>query len=425
MLKSFSKKNVSSVVNDGLCTSCGICAGACQKNCITFYYGETKNIPQINEKACVNCGLCYDICPGKGLQLNRLSNVFWGEERNVQTNLYTGHYLQAYVGHSTNDDIRIHGATGGMVSQFLIWLLKKNEIEGAVVVRYRHDNPFETEAFIATTEKEIWESRSSKYVVLSMDKVANKIATGKYNKLVVVGVPCQIQGWRMLANKNPNVRNAIKGFISIYCSINKIKSSIKYYPWRYRIKDKDVSRFTFRDDGCMGYMKFIDKNGQTMKKIPYLKFWFGTHSFFTNSRCSLCIDQLGELADVSFGDINIEPYSQDEIGTNSLIVRSTYWKNLLIQCKEEGAITLDEIEINTLISSQQYVQTYKKGAGVKANFILRKLIGKKNPVYDYKYPGDVSLKIFAVEFCKALMRLIGKHPKLWWVVKAFDKDKNN
>ena len=414
-------KNVSWVVKNGLCTSCGICAGACTKKCITFNYGSEINTPIVDKNACVECGLCYDVCPGKGIHLNNLSSSLFGQENGIVKDLCIGHYLHCYVGHSNDENIRMHCATGGMVTQFLTWLLKKKYIDGAVVVRYSKDNPFYTEPFIATTEEEIWESRSSKYVVLSMDKISPLLSKMKGSRLVVVGLPCQIQGWRQLAKVNKTVRDVIVGYFSIYCSVNKTKHSLLYYPWKYNVNPKEVGRFTFRDDGCMGYMKFCDKSGNEIKKIPYKDFWLGTHSFFVNSRCLLCVDQLGELADMSFGDIHIEPYSNDKIGTNSIITRSSKWEMLLKECKEEGFVSLEEISADILVKSQKYTNFFKKGAGLKTNMLIRKWMGKSNPVYDYHYDGRIRIKFLISEIVKSFMRLIGHHRSMWFIVRFFDR----
>lgn len=413
--------NVSWVVDNGLCTSCGVCMGACTHNAISFDYGRERNTPNVNVSMCTNCGMCYSVCPGKGLALEGIGRQLFGEEKDIRKELCTGHYLKAYVGHSTNYDIRYHAATGGMVSQFLIYLLKKNIIDGAVVVRYKENEPFEPEPFIATTEEEILLSRSSKYVVLSFDKVADEIShSDKIRRIVVVGLPCHIQGWRLLASKNRRVRESIVGYFAIYCSINKTKLSLEYYPWRYKIDKEKVGRFAFRDDGCMGFMKFTNIQGEEMKKIPYLSFWYGTHSFFANPRCSLCIDQLGELADVSFGDIHIEPYSKDTIGTNSIITRSNYWDNILRCCKDEGFVTLDEISIGTLVKSQGYTKSFKKGDGVRTNIAIRHITNRKSPIYDTVSEGNLKANVILAELVKALQRGIGRHRSMWWLIRLLD-----
>lgn len=414
---------VEKVVSSGLCTSCGVCAGSCQKNCISFNYGKERNTPIIDKNSCVLCGLCYDVCPGKGIELNRLADEEFANEPSVMRDTLSGYYLHAYVGHSNDREVRMHCATGGMVTQFLTWLLEKGEIDGAVVVRLKKEKPLEPEPFIATTKEEIWESRSSKYVVLSHDSVAKEIANGNFRNLVVVGLPCQIQGWRQLAQKNRRVRNAIKGYFAIYCSINKTKFTIPYYLQQYRIDAERIGRFAFRDDGCMGFMKFEDKQGKVLRRIPYKDYWLGTHSFFTNPRCLMCIDQLGELADISFGDIHIKPYSDDIIGTNSIIARSSYWESLLSECMANNIITLDAIPVETIIRSQVYVKSYKKGAGCKAYTKMKRIMGKEIPSYDFTYTGNVSIKNYLIAICQMLMYEIGKRKYLWWVVRLFDKSK--
>ncbi|EHH01587.1 Coenzyme F420 hydrogenase/dehydrogenase, beta subunit C-terminal domain [Paraprevotella clara] len=418
------KKNVSWVVHNGLCTSCGICIGACAKKAISFIYGKERNIPTVNVKLCVNCGVCYKICPGKGCNINSLSKKLFNKENGINKNLYIGHYLKTYVGHSTNEDLRYHAATGGMVTQFLTYLLEKKLIDGAVVVGYSEENPFEAKPFIAKNAEEIHDSKSSKYVVTSMDKVVTEILNTDLKRLAMVGLPCHIQGMRKLAEKNRLIHDKIAVFAAIYCSVNKTRHSLDYYLYRYKVNKNDVGKFSFRDDGCMGFMKFTDKNGNTIKKVPYMSYWFGTHSFFANSRCSLCIDQLGELADISFGDIHIKPYSNDQIGTNSIITRSSYWDKLLQECHKEGYIMLDEISAQTLVSSQTYTISFKKGGGVKTNFMLRKLVGKRNPIYDSTPTARISLKNLVTELSKCIMRKIGSQRILWFIVRALDKNKD-
>ena len=157
-----------------------------------------------------------------------------------------------------------------------------------------------------------------------------------------------------------------------------------------------------------------------MKKIPYISFWYGTHSFFANPRCSLCIDQLGELADISFGDIHIEPYSQDTIGTNSIITRTNHWNNILKCCKDEGFVTLDEIPIGTIVKSQGYTKSFKKGAGVQTNIAIRHIINRKSPAYDTVNKCNLKAKVVVTELVKALQRGIGRRRSMWWLIMLLD-----
>lgn len=415
--------NVSKVVNQGLCTSCGLCACICNKDAIFFDYGKERNIPVVDSSKCIDCGLCYKICPGQGVEIEKISNILFGSSsEQVKKEKYVGHFISTFVGHSTNYNIRYHSATGGMVTQFLISLLRNKDIDGAVVVGWNQNDVFDPKPILATTEEQILNSKSSKYVVVSFDKVAKSIIQSDLQKVVVVGLPCHIQGFRKLSQVNKKFASKIIGYFAIYCSVNKTKHSIDYYNYRYNISPKKVGCFSFRDDGCMGCMKFSDKEGNTIKKVPYQSYWFGTHSFFTNHRCSLCIDQFGELADISFGDIHIDPYKNDTLGTNSIITRSSFWHNKLIEIQMRREISLKQIPVEALISSQQYVIQFKKGAGQKANTQLRWLLGKKNPIYDSIITTKPSLKNYLSEIIKMIMRAIGHHKSLWFIIKALDRN---
>ena len=418
------KPNVGQIVKAGLCTSCGVCKGICAKHSISFDYGNERNEPVVDSQSCINCGLCYEVWPGKGVALNAKGEKLFAEEDKALFNRYCGYYLGSYTGYSANKDIRFHSASGGMVTSFLIFLLEKKIIDGAVVVGFKEDNPFEPEPFIATTKDEILRSRGSKYLVLSYDKIVDKIESFP-GKLVVVGLPCQIQGLRNLSEKNKHVREHVIGFFSIYCSLNKTKHSMNYYLDKYKIKIDEVGYFSFRDDGCLGYMKYVSKNGNVIKKIPYLSFWFGSHSFFQNKRCLLCADHFGELADISFGDINIEPFNEDKIGINSIVSRSTFWDSLLNQCKREGVIVLNNCNIEQVLKSQGYSKRHKKGIGIQAFLNYRKVLGKTNPVYDVEFEGKPTLKSYVGVVVKQIMLWVGSHKLYWPIIKALDRSEKS
>ena len=86
-------------------------------------------------------------------------------------------------------------------------------------------------------------------------------------------------------------------------------------------------------------------------------------------------------------------------------------------------MSLDAIPAEILISSQEYSKKFKKGAGVKTNFLLRKMCGKVNPVYDYQYSGRIGVIDILGEVSKVLMRVIGRHRSLWFIVRLLDTNK--
>ena len=143
-------------------------------------------------------------------------------------------------------------------------------------------------------------------------------------------------------------------------------------------------------------------------------------SFFIPRRCLFCIDHYGELGDVCFGDIHIEPYIQDKVGINSLLVRTNFWKELLEECKEDGAITLDEISVDTLNASQKmaYKKKGRNGAFVK----LMKKCGRAYPLYDVDYLREPSFRDVIDYAQNRFQQFLGQHKSLWWLVNLLKKD---
>lgn len=58
------KSNYVAVVDNGLCTACGICADRCQAGAVTI--GESAKIDN-----CIGCGLCASTCPEEAIKIVR------------------------------------------------------------------------------------------------------------------------------------------------------------------------------------------------------------------------------------------------------------------------------------------------------------------------------------------------------------------
>lgn len=415
-------RNIKFVVEEKLCTSCGVCSVACPRQCITIKNTSQNCVPVVDENVCTACGICVKACPGHGINLVEMTRQQFGQEIGIEKNDYAGYYNESMVGYSMDNNLRYHSASGGLVTTFLLYLLEKKYIDGALVLGYKNSNVFEPYSYIATTREQILSSRGSKYVVSSISNALNNLKAFN-GKVAVVGLPCQIQGVKKLLSFNNLIKSKIFGCFSIYCSLNKTRNSIEYYLDHYKINKKNVAHFSFRDDGCMGFMKYTGIDGEVIKKIPYVSYWHGTHSFFTNERCTVCIDHFGELADISFGDINIKPYNEDKIGISSIVVRSKFWLDILKKAVDDHYIHLKHIPIEDICKSQIYAQYYKKGAGVEVNKLLRRIRGLSNPHYDYIYKGSISPFTFVKELSNLFMRVIGSHKSLWFIVHLLDRNK--
>lgn len=413
------KQNIRITVKDGLCMGCGVCKDMCPKQCITIKSGRT-NVPHVDNSACVDCGLCRKVCAGQGIDIERRANTLFNEASYSHKML--GHYNGLYKGYSTEYETRYHSASGGCLSQFLVWLLEKKLIDGAVVTRFRDDDHMTPQPFIARTKDELLSGKSSKYCVVSMDGILTEIRNnpGKY---VVVGLPCHIHAIRKCIDVDKRLKEFISGCFAIYCSSNKTMDSQRYLLYRYGVDKDKIKSFSYRDNGCLGSMYFRDGEGKNIvKPIYYLDYYLGMRAFFSVPRCGLCNDFFGELADICFGDLNTGKKDDDPIGINSLITRSEYWKNLLLQCEREGNLQLESIDEDSMVDAQSYCKVGKKGPGFYTRMMIRKRLRKAVPKYDNLLDIKPRKSDYAKVLASALQRFIGRHKILWPIIKILDNN---
>ena len=341
--------NINKTVRNNLCTGCGICEDVCPTHTIRIECKNGENRPILNSKTCLGdkCGRCLKVCPGIGCNLAEMANRFFSNE-DSKTDKYIGLFQNLHTGYSLDKEIRYHSASGGMVSQFLIYLLDKNIIDGAVVTGFSESDHITPVSYIARTKEEVLKARSSKYCPVPLNKVGNEIKNSE-GKYVIVGLPCHIQGFRKRAAIDRKFREHVVGYFSIYCSSNRTFYARDFLLNRYGIDRKDIGYFAFRDNGCLGSL-VVDAAGKGAE-IPYIHYYGALRSFFKPRRCLTCIDHYGELADVCFGDIHIRPYSEDEVGISSWIVRNPYFEDLFKQAEVDGYIKMADGDAKTLNES--------------------------------------------------------------------------
>lgn len=405
--------NINYTLKYDLCTGCGICSGACPSEAISIKVKEGRFLPEINNNICRNskgCHRCYDICPGVGVNLVDLA------KKTTHKDSLIGGFISCYVGYSTNKDLRYHAASGGLVTQFLIWLLENNVVDGVIVTKFDKSNPLKATSFIARNKEEICSAKSSKYAPVSLHTALKELKKIKEGRYVVVGLPCHIQGFRKFEKVDKKIASKIVGHFALFCSASRTFNFTEYVMKERGIKLEDIDYLSYRDRGNQGGLVAIGKDFDYYE--DYRKYCHPLKSIFNPRRCLLCIDHYGELSDISFGDINIPPYNEDKIGINSVIVRDATWNSLLMKAYKDGCIQIDKIEA-TKINQSQPSAKLKKGRNMRFVYMLKKM-GCVIPEYDIK-----ANKFGKSDILKYIInrgqQFIGRHKALWPLIKIIKK----
>lgn len=407
------KRNVTYTVKNKLCTGCGVCEDVCPKHCITITKQQGELRPIVDKPSCLGekCGKCLKVCPGVGVNLTAMAQERF-QDNGTKANPFIGRYIAIHTGYSLDNDIRYHSASGGIVSQFLIFLLEKKIIDGAVVTGFGKDH-LTPLSYIARTKEDVFKARSSKYCPVALNIVGNEMAASE-GRYVVVGLPCHIQGFRKRMAVDKRLRERVLGLFSIYCSSERTYNAQDYLLQHYSVNKKDIAYFSFRDNGCLGNLTIETTNGNNVS-VPYSSFYGPIlRSFFKPHRCLTCIDHYGELADVCFGDIHIPPYSDDHIGISSWITRTSYWESLFKQAADEGYIKMEYVDEDTLNRSQA-TMLYPKKRKAKAVMNMDRIIGRVCPQYDIILDSP-RMKDYLSQIVCHIQRFIGRRKILWFLV---------
>jgi coenzyme F420 hydrogenase subunit beta len=318
------------VIEPHWCSHCTACVVACP---VERIIGGDQEISEDLDIPCIDCSLCVRSCP----------RYDFTNPKGV------GEYMEAYSIGSN----RFVGQDGAMVTEFLVSAMEMGEIDTAIVVAA--DEELRPYLRIARNPEEVTAGLKTKYAladILTALKVADKISK---KGIGIVGVPCQIEGFRQHAENTKFFTSKVKLVVGIFCFENF------YYKKFYKefleenegIKTDDITR----TDMKKGVLTVNTKDGGEFKfKLKDLE-------HYALLGCSICQHFANITADVAIGG------SGSKHGYSSVFVRKENAKKILDYIKEKGYIKF--------APEEQLEQV------IKTNNFMVKLKVKQHPIEPY------------------------------------------
>lgn len=355
-------------IYDSVCTGCSACTEACAFpddngiNPIQLIKNEAGlAVPRIDNDTCTSCMACYKACPTE-------DKIFNSE---VTFESYREKLGECYFGYSLNHEHRFEAATAGISTEIAAYLLETNQVDG-VVSSYQNDkNVIITEIF--TDCQEVRKTRGSIYRQVSLlNGLAEKIEQGNHKKLLVIGLPCHIEGLKTLQRANKSLRKSVEFItIALFCKQTKTEEFSDFE--RKLLQAKPNQKINYRGKGWAGFTSV--EGGQSLP-FTNIKFSLTWGSFaFAPDYCFTCSDPIGVVADISVGDAWLRKHYTDKTGSSLFVANSETGKKIIEEMAIAKKIYIEKESVDNIIASQDrdyvafktsYIQERNRDFGTNA-----------------------------------------------------------
>ncbi len=309
-------QNIDRTTEDGLCTSCGVCAAVCPVSCIRFERQDETYLPVIDYDKCIRCGKCLRVCPGYSYTYSAVT-----ERKPV-----------CFSVQAKDKKLLKHASSGGLVTAMVQKLLRDGQYHTAFLVRdYDYENQLETQS--VQDGEMLQRTQQSRYLPVSQEKAVRFILGNPDEKVIFVGTGCAVHGLCNALKEAGRSRENIL-VLGLFCD-QTMTYSIYEYLKRLKRWNSPVKALHFRDKragGWPGNIRMEFQNG-THVHLPANERMM-VKEFCRQKRCLYCMDKLNVAADLSVGD-NYTKKDDSAEGSSSLIIRTASGQRAWEYCQEE------------------------------------------------------------------------------------------
>jgi coenzyme F420 hydrogenase subunit beta len=408
------------IINEDLCCGCGACEGICPVNAL-FIDSKKTFKPTLDKKKCIQCNLCFEVCPGKGWNPVQQAKIIC-EQENIEMDLNYGPVKNYYMGKAIDEKINEAGASGGIGTELLLYLLEKNIVDKIVCVVLEGGIP---KVKITNKPEVVLKAAGSKYSPVPVVKeIIRELKGNSKRKIAITVLPCHMAAIENYLRINKCLDRKSIYAIGLFCGDLKEYESIQQISNNLNIKDNDISEFLgWRYGKWPGKASFKLKDGKIKGKE--LQKWLGiSRPFYALHRCLMCPSRENWLTDIALADNH-----KGKTNETVIISRTKKGNDILEGAAKEGYITLEQMDKN---NPDRFNVTLTKFIPALSYIEYRKKRNLPVPRYDYitkqylntnktvsRYLITLKYRLFITVRNKYILKIIKYSPKLMEKIGVF------
>ena len=325
-----------------LCIGCGACVDLCP------YFKNHKGKTAMLFPCDLTQGRCYAHCPKAEVDFDELSNTMFGKPYDASP---LGNYRQVIAGQAGGKMSRGSFQAGGVVSAIMAFALKTDLIDASTLTDREGLVPVPR---LATDPDDVLKYATSKYMAAPTIAALNQGIRKGFQRLGVVGTPCQITAVAQLRSNPLNgheFKDPVSLVVGLFC--NWALDTRKLITL---LSDRvDMQKIRKMDIPPPPAEIFVLETGDGKIEIPLNEI----RSQIPGG-CRVCPDMTSEWADISVGNLEGQPQ------WNTIIVRTEKGEKLIENAVTGGWLITKEMPQDNLKHLKFAAENKKKRALSKA-----------------------------------------------------------
>jgi coenzyme F420 hydrogenase subunit beta len=391
------EKLAQTVVDAGICTGCGACVAldpAGRARMVDTPWG-----PQPDFVGATLPELAWQTCPGKGVDYAALYRAHYGH---LPENWLLGCYQRVRTGHSADEAIRRAGASGGVISHTLIYLLENKLVDAVIAVRQGLPEPLLARVVIARNRAEILAAAQSVYIPVATLDILPQLTPGE--RYAMVCLPDQAAALRQLQLARHPAAQQIKYVLGPYTGTALYPAAITGYLRGQRVAADDrVLSLKWRAGEWPGYLEIRLASGRVLqsKKI-YYNFLI---PFYITQNSLQSMDFTNEFCDLSVGDAWSPRFEALGGGRSVITTRTPAMEQIISAMERAGLLKTEPEDPAASLAMHGHMLDFKKRGSYIRNR-MRRWLGRAAPDYGVR-PDPLPKSRWVVEFVVSGLFLVG------------------